>query len=145
MILRRATLRDSALLLAWRNDPETRKASHSMESVAQTEHHSWLKASLSNPNRKLFIAEVNGIPVGTVRADYLSGEWTLSWTTAREARKRGVAREMVALLVEEIREPIRAEVKAGNVASSKIAELVGMQLQHQKEGVLYYRRAALTE
>lgn len=141
--LRLATLQDADLLLDWRNDPGTRLASHGAAAVQREEHVSWLTKSLSNANRKLLVAEENGVPVGTVRADFSDGAWELSWTVAPAARGRGVAKRMVALLAHQIAQPIRAEIKTGNVASTLVAEHAGMQFDCEANGVLHYRRAAL--
>ena len=141
--LRPATIQDADLLLKWRNDPETRKASHNTTVVQRDEHISWLSRTLSNPNRKLYVAEENGDAVGTVRADLSEGVWELSWTVSSSARGRGVAKRMVVDLANQISEPIRAEVKAGNMASIRIAEHAGMEFERETDGVLHYQRAAL--
>jgi len=49
---------------------------------------------------------------------------------------------MVALLASTIEEPIRAEIKAGNIASTRIAEYAGMTFNKEVKGVLYYHREA---
>ncbi|MBW6487332.1 MAG: hypothetical protein K0B01_14400 [Syntrophobacterales bacterium] len=67
--LRPATIQDADMLLDWRNDPETRKASHSTSEVVTEEHIAWLTKTLGNANRRLLVAEEDGAPVGTVRAD----------------------------------------------------------------------------
>ncbi|MDA3970194.1 MAG: GNAT family N-acetyltransferase [Desulfobulbaceae bacterium] len=143
--LRPATMRDADMLLDWRNDPETRKASYNTSEVTKNDHIAWLTKTLDNSNRRLFVAEEDGAPIGTVRADLSEGVWELSWTMAPYARGRGVAKRMVALLVQQITEPIRAEVKAGNVASARIAEHAGMKFNQKIEGVLHYSRDALNE
>ena len=140
--LRSATIRDADLLLEWRNDAETKKASHNMDEVQRDQHISWLARALDNRDRRLFVAEENGVPVGTVRADLSDGVWELSWTTAPSARGRGLAKRMVFLLAQQIPEPIRAEVKAGNIASARVAEHAGMEFDREAEGVLHYRRSA---
>ena len=140
--LRPATVDDADLLLEWRNDPETRNASHNTAEVQREEHVSWLKKTLNNTSRQLYIAEENGIPVGTVRADLVDGVHELSWTVAPNARGRGVATRMVALLARQISQPIRAEVKSGSTASARIAERAGMLFDREVDGILHYRRAA---
>lgn len=139
--LRPATLEDADILLAWLNDPLTRKVSHNTDEVQRDEHISWLSRTLGNPDRRLFVAEENGGPVGTVRADFANGAWELSWTVSPKARGRGVAKRMVAVLANEISETIIAEVKTGNVASARIAEHAGMVFEREIDGVRHYRRA----
>ena len=141
--LRSATIQDAEMLYNWRNDPETRKASHSTSQVIKDEHIAWLTKTLSNAKRRLFVAEEDGTPVGTVRADLSEGVWELSWTVAPNARGRGVAKQMVTLLAQQISEPIRAKVKAGNIASAQIAGFSGMSFNREVEGVFHYSREAL--
>jgi RimJ/RimL family protein N-acetyltransferase len=141
--LRQATIQDADMLLGWRNNPETRIASHSTSEVVKEEHLAWLTKTLSNANRRLLVAEENGSPVGTVRADLSEGVWELSWTVAPNARGRGVAKQIVTLLAQKISEPIRAEVKSDNIASARIAEHAGMAFDREVEGISHYSREAL--
>ncbi len=140
MELRLATFDDSELLLKWRNDAQTRASSRNKQEISKKEHEKWLKASLADPNRELYIAEINSIPVGTVRYDYDGQFYELSWTVAPEQRGKGIGKEMVSLLVEKINKPIRAEVYKNLKASRKIAEYAGMTLMYEKEGILYFQR-----
>ena len=142
MKLRQVTIQDADVLLEWRNDDETRKASHNTEKVSRASHVEWLSKSLKNNNRKLFIAEENNIAVGTVRTDLDEGVWEISWTTAPDARGRKVAQRMVKIVIKEIKEPIRAEIKTNNIASIKVAERAGLEFSHTTEGVAHYVRPA---
>ena len=141
--LRPATIEDADILLGWRNDPETRKASHNTTEVQRSDHVSWLSRTLGNPDRRLYVAEKNGDPVGTVRADFADGVWELSWSVSPRARGGGVAKRMVAVLANKISEPIRAEVKTGNTSSARIAEHAGMVFERKTDGIIHYKRAAL--
>lgn len=143
MILRPVTIQDADMLLEWRNDAETRAASHNTAEVSPVDHIAWLGRVIHNPRRRLFIAEEDGRPVGTVRADFdETGIWELSWTTAPAERGRGVGKRMVALLAQQLDEPIRAEVKFENLASRAIARAAGMEVYGVAGGVLHYRRGA---
>ncbi len=139
MNLRPVTLQDASLLLQWRNDPVTRLASHNTQEITLEDHFLWLKKLLENSNRRLFIAEVEGLPIGTVRADLEeNGVTELSWTIAPEARGKGFGKEMVALLAKQIQGPIRAEIKVGNISSIKIAEFSGLKFSYEKDGIMHY-------
>lgn len=140
MTLRSAGLEDADLLLAWRNDPLTRSSSRNTQPVTQAEHLEWLRRTLGDRNRKLFIAEEDGVPVGTVRADYDGKVHELSWTVAPHARGRAVGRRMVLAVAQSIDGPLRAQIKVANRASSRIAESAGMHLTGQVEGMLQYER-----
>ncbi|WP_422924754.1 GNAT family N-acetyltransferase [Singulisphaera sp. PoT] len=136
---RNATLTDAELLFAWRNDPETREHSHNTGLLEFEKHVAWLEATLANPRRDLRIAEWKGIPVGTVRIDLLDDGCELSWTVAPESRGKGIGKQMIKSAVEGLSGAVFAEIKAGNIASSRMAEYAGMELISEKDGVLTYR------
>ena len=140
--LRPATLDDAKILFEWRNDPQVRAASHNQAEISFDDHVIWLENSLVNPNRKIYIAEEDGISIGTVRSDWAKGAYTLSWAVSSEARGKGIGKRMVSLLVKQITEPIRANVKVENLASIKIAREVGMRLEYITNGVMYFSRKA---
>lgn len=148
MKLRPATMEDAKLLLAWRNDPETRKASINTEEVTWDGHIAWLKRTLNDqpdpPNRYLFVAEEEGTPVGTVRLDRLAedqGGFELSWTVAPEARGRGVGRQMVETATKLpilLSERFIARIKPDNLASLKIVAAVGFIENGIKDGLIVW-------
>jgi RimJ/RimL family protein N-acetyltransferase len=140
MILRAATMDDADALLAWRNDPATKALSHDKASVEQHAHLEWLARSLANPDRRLLIAERDGVAVGTVRADFSNGVHELSWTVAPQARGQGVAKEMVAMLAAQIQGTIRAQVLRGNEASVQVALHAGMKPLQEVGGVIHFER-----
>ncbi len=142
ILLRPARMDDSEILLAWRNDPAVRQASHDRSEIELQAHQIWLRESLENPDRMIFIVERDGVPVGTVRSDFDGETYELSWTVAPEVREQGIGKTMVALLAVQIEGPIRAEVRIGNVASVRIAEHVGMKLESVEEGIQHFRREA---
>jgi len=88
LVLRVATLSDADILLAWRNDRETRRQAKSTDNVEQSSHVSWLTAVLNDDDRALYIGMDGDEPVGSVRADRDAEIWTLSWMVAPTARDR---------------------------------------------------------
>jgi RimJ/RimL family protein N-acetyltransferase len=145
LLLRLANLDDAGVLLEWRNNSSTREASHNTASINEYEHIQWLRKILANVNRKLYVAEIDGTPVGTVRVDSDALESELSWTVSPAMRGSGVGKEMVSMLVGCMPEAIRAEIKTGNGASVRIAEEAGMAFECEVEGILNYRRAAVAK
>ena len=135
LIVRRATADDSDLLLRWRNDPETRLHSKKTGKVSETEHDAWLKRTLGNAAIRLFIAELNGIAVGTVRANGEVNSWALSWTVAPESRGKNIGYMAVKTVVEQLPGVIVAEVKVSNPASIQIVKKLGMDCKSAKEGM----------
>ena len=142
MVLRPAELNDSDRLFQWRNDPQTRAASRIAGELGLEEHQAWLEDAVSRPDRHLLIAEVDGVAVGTVRADRGDEGFEISWTVAPSARGQGFGQRMVSQLVAQLEGRLWSEVRSENEASSRIAESAGMKLVEQKEGVKYYVRDA---
>lgn len=142
--LRRATLADAPRLLAWRNDPDTRAASHDAAEVPADDHLAWLARVLADPGRQLWLAWLGEQAVGTVRADRPAGalETTLSWTIAPEWRGRGLGVAMLRLALPRCAAPLHAEVKSGNRASARIAEAAGLALHGEADGTLHFRSPA---
>ncbi len=143
--LRLATFADSDLLLRWRNDPVTRRNSHSTAELDEKAHQGWLAKALSDPARVIFIGEVNCEPVGTVRCDWMQARIELSWTVAPECRGRGYGTELVRAAAEAFAgHELYAEIKAGNAASIAIARRAGMRQVASKNGVTFWTRNAST-
>lgn len=140
--LRKATIDDGERLLAWRNDVETRQNSLNTKTVSREEHFHWLEGVLTDPHRDLYIAEVDGVPAGTLRIDRDAPCGSeLSWTISPEMRGKGVGK---ALLIEARRMldgTLVAQIKEDNQASVKIAEAAGFILFENKQGVLLFRSA----
>lgn len=106
----------------------TRAMSHTTHEISLEEHAAWLTRTLASTNRTLYIAESNGVPVGTVRADQYDAGTELSWTVAPEHRGMGVGKQMVCLVASKLNGNIYASIKPENIASRKIAEAAGIHL-----------------
>jgi RimJ/RimL family protein N-acetyltransferase len=128
MRLRPATFADAKLLFLWRNDPLTRRNSFCASRVKLSEHRKWLRSSLSNPDRKIYIAIEKNVPVGTVRGDFSQFGYELSWTVAPEFRQRGFGRRIVQAAVALLGSPVFARIKEGNLPSEKIARAAGVRV-----------------
>lgn len=89
LTLRPATKEDSYTLLYWRNDRETRQSCPNPRMVREEEHMAWMDKVLNDRKRRLYIAEKNGVKVGTVRADMdrhgaeIKGNYILGGSSAR--------------------------------------------------------------
>ena len=140
LILRNATMDDAAMLLDWRNDEETRKQSFNTDVVPLENHLKWLTAVFANPSRQLFVAEAEGVPAGTIRADKdTDGSSELSWTVAPEMRGRGIGKAMLVAACELLSGDLTTQVKTENAASMSMALSVGFTLEKEEGGILHYR------
>ena len=125
LVLRPVTAADAQLLYAWRNDPETRRASRQDDVVKWRDHEAWLSDVLASHLHVMRLAEVVGRPVGVVRADRIDDRWELSWTIAPDARGQGFGRRMLTKFVAGLDGPLGATIRNDNVASAKMAAAAG--------------------
>jgi RimJ/RimL family protein N-acetyltransferase len=121
--LRPAVPADSAELLRWRNDPDTRAASLDRGAVTLAEHERWYAAALGNAARQILIAEESNVPVGMVRFDRREGdELEISVNLAPEARGRGLGAEIIVMACRQqpVGTVVIARVRPDNLASVKV-------------------------
>lgn len=91
LTLHKAVYSDEKLLYEWRKNDES-DAWWQGDSVTPEDHKSWLLSRLLSPLVYLWIAEVDGVPVGQVRVDS-GGE--ISFSVARDHRGKGYGAEMI--------------------------------------------------
>ena len=120
--LRAASMDDTELLRAWRNDPITRAMSVNTAVVSATEHTKWFRDALQSSERTLFVAESGGRPVGVVRLDRQGPRQAeISLTVAPESRGKGLAVQVLQAAESEALDrgnvQLIAKIKAGNEAS----------------------------
>jgi RimJ/RimL family protein N-acetyltransferase len=148
LVLREATEQDAALLLAWRNDPQTRAASFQQEPIALEDHRAWLSERLGDPGCVLFVIELDGTPSGSVRLERESEDRAeIHVAVAPEARSQGLAaqalRQASALAADQLGvRLIRARVKAGHESSLRAFRAAGFEQAGESGGVIELARPA---
>lgn len=135
MILRPASMDDSELLLAWRNDPLTRQTSINSDPLDAAHHQAWLSDGLADPKREILIAVIEDEPVGTARIDREGQVSELSWTVSPDHRGKGYGTRIVQQVVERTGGTVKAVIKDGNEASQKIAAAAGLRLDKSEGGL----------
>jgi RimJ/RimL family protein N-acetyltransferase len=129
--LRPARPDDGGRLFAWANDPATRAASFDREPIPWQAHLAWLAAVLGDPDRRLWIAEEAGVPVGQLRVDRMEGGvGVVSIGLAPGARSRGLGRAVLRIgLAAAVHElgirRARAVVVSSNLPSRRLFEGAG--------------------
>ena len=129
--LRAATPDDAARLLEWANDPATRAASFDRDPISWDDHVEWLAGVLADPDRRLWIAEEAGMPVGQVRIDREpDGAGVVSIGLADGARGRGLGAAVLRMGLAAAGRALgisraRAVVRASNAASRGLFEGAG--------------------
>lgn len=127
--IREITLDDAQILFLWANDPLTRLSSFNSDPILWDKHVIWLKNSIKNVNRTIYIVSFDGIPVGTVRFDRCE-ETIIGITVSPEYRGKGLGVKMIQsacekYLRERNDEKITAYIKNENVASIKAFQKAG--------------------
>ena len=135
--LRRATMEDAALLLAWRNQPATRANSIDATEISEDAHAAWLRRTLQDPHRYLFIAVIapEQTPIGSGRLDVKAGIGEISLTVAAEYRGQGFGAAIINALVDVAAAAgvgtVRASVKGHNLPSLRAFLSEGFRLEGQ--------------
>lgn len=93
--LRWARWDDADRLLAWANDPAARQASFRSDAIPREGHLAWFARLLGDPHSRIWIGEIDGQPVGTVRLTREGAAATVSIAVAPEARGRGTGRRLL--------------------------------------------------
>ncbi|OFZ16580.1 MAG: hypothetical protein A2X86_12350 [Bdellovibrionales bacterium GWA2_49_15] len=123
-----AKFEDWKLLLDWRNDELARKNSLiNMDVIEEEAHKKWLKATLENPDRRIYLAYKTGDKIGTVRFDRNGSSWEMSWNLAPEFRGRGLGKELVREACLFFPGNLTAQIKEDNVASIEAAKYAGLR------------------
>jgi len=153
IVLRRAELEDSDLVLGWRNDAEAIRQSVSGSAVAAAVHQQWFEGVLQSSTTVLLIAETElktGItPIGMCRFDLLRvGVFAVSINMGPNFRGRGlggtVLQSGIAFLKGEVSTPVAIEavVHESNSPSLRVFEKTGFSVFGQDAPWLHLRRAA---
>lgn len=139
MHIRTATYEDSSFILEWRNDDTTRQMSISQEKISFESHSKWYSKALSNPALEIYIAEIDGNPIGMCRLDLYDEGIEISINMAPSARGAGLGRKFISQVCDKHRgKPITARIKAENAASIKAFESAGFSKSGLYEGLLIY-------
>jgi len=143
--LRRAEPEDRQMYFEWANDPAVRQNSLQSEEIDWGEHCRWFDRQLEADDRELFVAIRQERPVGQIRWTRTeSGEWSVAFSVAAEARGGGLGREIVRLGAARMRaaghQHFVATVKLDNPASARCFERLGWRRSEDVEaGLVFFR------
>lgn len=144
--LRIATMTDSDILFAWRNDPVTQAFSRSTAPIPREDHDRWMKFNvlLGYPQHIVLIADSEFGSVGVVRFDAEKHDamaYEVSITVAPQHRGKGTARGILHTACDYMGDyTINAEVKSDNVRSRRVFESCGFDEIGRSSGYLQYRK-----
>jgi RimJ/RimL family protein N-acetyltransferase len=141
--LRRALPEDSLAVFDWRNDPHTRSMFKNSELIDYSAHSSWFSKALSDVDRMIYIAEMEGIKIGVVRFDKIGASWEVSINISPNHRGNGCGKTVLRLGIKKIALEskafqIKADVKSSNFPSKKIFESCGFSFVETIDGYDHY-------
>jgi UDP-2,4-diacetamido-2,4,6-trideoxy-beta-L-altropyranose hydrolase len=123
--LRAATLDDGRLLLAWRNDRETRRQSFNQAPVPWVSHRAWLTAKLADQRCQLHVALAGTAPVGQVRTERLSrSSAEVHIALAPQARGRGLASRVLELVARDARRSLGVALLVAHIRPDNVASVI---------------------
>jgi len=126
LVLRKASVTDKDIILDWRNDEGTRKASFNTNPVSHEDHDKWFLSSLNDPNRIIYVAEEYGKATGMVRLDKINDKaWEISVNVAPSSRGKGLGSKIISAACESFSLErnsviLIARTKGANIASEKV-------------------------
>lgn len=124
--VRPATLDDGPILHAWRDHPETRAVSANSAPIPLGGHMEWLARKLVDANCRLFVAEIGGTAVGSIRFDrQADGAWEVSLYLDPDLTGLGLGRYLLqvgerAVQMEGGDVAFTASVMPGNETSARL-------------------------
>lgn len=138
--LRKITLRDSEVLLNWRNDSVSRRNSHTLSSVDIDEHKAYLNRTINGSQRSQFILEYNKVPVGTISEDKLGDQdFKLSYTVSPSFRGKKIGQIMMNIYLLDRTGIFFCEIKKRNIPSIKMVKNLGFKFLATKDGIDLYQ------
>ena len=131
LMLREAEPSDCRLLYEWRNDPLVRQFSFHTEPVLWENHERWFEAMMKDPDRRQYILERDGKPVGQIRITKEGADAEISYSVAEDERGKGYGSALLKMILPAALKAfpdvshLTGQVKAGNKASAGAFEKCG--------------------
>jgi len=139
-VLRLVKESDWKILLEWRNDIITRKNSFNSEIVKKSEHIQYIKDTIKNPNKNLFILSSNKILVGTIREDIIEpNKYELSYTISPKFRGQKLGQLMMNIYLFNKKGSFYCEVKKKNIPSIKMIKNLGFKYFRRENDINHYK------
>lgn len=143
---------DEARVLAWANDPGTRRTAFTRDAISADTHRGWFRRRLRNLDAcEFFIVETTDqVPVGQVRCERQpDGEWEVHYLVAPAFRGRGLGRRVMQAalaMFADLRGAVTVvgRVKPDNEPSCRIFEALGfVRISAPDAAICVYQRKGL--
>lgn len=137
LVKRAASLRDSVLLLRWRNSDSSLSASQVSSAVGRSAHEEWLSERIArHPREPFWIFSQDDIPIGYVRLDCKEDDlesFTVSVFVDEDFRGNRLGKTLLNIALSELIsngfvKEFRAVIKNDNFESIKLFKAFGFEL-----------------
>lgn len=137
------SLKDSDLILTWRNNPNVRKFSRNSDLISKEQHQHWLTSQIlvANSRKKISVFEFSGRPIGMVRIDELENEYKeINVLVEEEYQGQGIATQMLRDVISSNGpSKLIATIHEKNIASRKLFENLGFKLISKEDAYFNYQ------
>ncbi|MBW8049388.1 MAG: UDP-2,4-diacetamido-2,4,6-trideoxy-beta-L-altropyranose hydrolase [Cytophagales bacterium] len=123
--IRKACNKDLITYFNWANDTEVRKNAINSATISLNDHTKWFESKLKTLTSYLYICEQEATPIGQVRFDFVKWKYVIDYSLDKEYRGKSLGEVIIKMTIaklceeNEIVSQLYAEVKEGNIASSK--------------------------
>lgn len=151
--IRDAELKDSALILSWRNHPSSRIYAKNSLTITEAEHEEWFKKRLANKNTQPFwIFSYNSVEIGYVRlenSEKFLNSFEISINVDFRFQKKGFGQEILAQTLIRVFEifptkRIIAKIHINNLNSISIFRKLNFRYIEQDKDFLLLERVNQT-
>jgi UDP-2,4-diacetamido-2,4,6-trideoxy-beta-L-altropyranose hydrolase len=132
--IRPADVKDSLLLFNWANDDLVRNNAINKERILWENHSKWLEGKLVDSNSKIFIMEMNQVPVGQIRYDKQDDAWIIDYSIEDCFRGFGLGKELLKKTIPFFADfKLRAFVNTTNIASICLFKRQNFKFLHEEK------------
>lgn len=145
MIIRKANIYDCKLLYNWAVEKEVRNNSFKTSIFSYDQHQKWYKNKLKSMDSVIYIFEIDAIPIGQIRLDFLDNQILLDYSIDKNYRGKGHSKKMINLLLKKIQDRFKnysviAHVKKENTPSVKVFSSLGFEKKSNENTLTFCKK-----
>lgn len=136
--LRPIVYKDWDILLDWANDISTRRNSINQHMISEKEHLKYIQRVLNSDDINVYILEVDGIPVATIRDSLHENFIELSYNVSPHHRGKRLSVLLMDVYLYGRSGNFLCRIKNQNKPSISMVKRCGFKLDKEVNGVGYY-------
>ena len=136
--LRPIVKKDAKILLDWANDISTRRNSITKHMISEEEHLKYIQRALNSDNINVYILEVDGIPVATIKDSLYKNFTELSYNVSSFHRGKRLSVLLMDAYLYGKSGNFLCRIKNENKPSISMVKRCGFKLDKEVNGIGYY-------